>query len=402
MNYPLIVLKPKRDASIQRKHPWVFSGAIAKIILNDNSEGLSEGDLVSVCNSKEKVVATGHFGEGSIAVRILELAETEINDQFWEEKISTALKLRNLLQLSNSTTTTTYRLIHAEGDGLPGLIIDIYNKTAIVQAHSVGMAKALPSISNALKQVFKDDLEAVYAKSPTVKGKQQSESNTEDAYVLGESTCPQMVHEHGLKFEIDWITGQKTGFFIDQRENRKLLQHYSAGKKVLNTFCYSGGFSVYALAAKAKLVHSVDSSAKAIELTERNIEINFKDKGNHKSFTQDTFSFLTESEEKYDVIILDPPAYAKSKSSSHKAVQGYKRLNERAFRMINEGGILFTFSCSQVIHRKLFEDTITAAAIEAGRKVKILHHLSQPADHPVNIFHPEGEYLKGLVLYIEK
>lgn len=400
MHYPLVVLKPKRNASISRKHPWVFSGAIDKIILDDH-QNLSEGDVVSVCDSKEKVIASGHFSEdSSIAIRILSFSPTEINQDFWTTKIKAAYALRTSLGLTQSESTNTYRLVHAEGDGLPGLIIDIYKKIAVVQAHSLGMAKSLTEISNALKEVFGDQLSAIYSKSEKTLHR-QNETAFEDHYLMGDLSAPIVVQENDLKFEIDWISGQKTGFFIDQRENRKLLQQYSKGKKVLNTFCYSGGFSVYALAAEAEMVHSVDSSAKAIELTERNVELNFDQISTHQSFVKDTLKYLNECEESYDLIILDPPAYAKSRSSMHKAVQGYKRLNEKALRMIKSGGILFTFSCSQVIHRKLFEDTITAAAIAAGRTVKILHHLSQPVDHPVNIFHPEGEYLKGLVLFVE-
>lgn len=401
MIYPQIILKPKRSESLRRKHPWVFSGAIDKIILDESIEDLVEGDVVQVCDAKEKVLGLGHFAEGSIAVRMLTFKNTEIDTNFWEYKLKNAFDLRTQLNLAKSEGTTCYRLIHAEGDGLPGLIIDIYGKIAILQAHSLGFAKALPLVAVSLKKVMGSNLEAVYSKSEKALHR-QGEEGIEDNYLLGSAESPQIVLENNLKFEIDWVTGQKTGFFIDQRENRKLLQRYSKDKKVLNTFCYSGGFSIYALAAGAKEVHSVDSSAKAIELTERNVEINFEKEVNHKSFAVDTLSYLNETDETYDTIILDPPAYAKSKSAQHKAVQGYKRLNAKALKMINKGGILFTFSCSQVVGRELFENTIRAAAIEAKRSVKVLHHLSQPADHPVSIFHPEGEYLKGLVLYIEE
>jgi len=401
MNYPSIVLKSKRSESLKRKHPWVFSGAIARIILEEEQEDITEGDLVQVLDHKEKVLGIGHFADGSIAVRMLSFKNDIINSSFWEKKLLSALNLRRVLGLFENEITSTYRLIHAEGDGLPGLVIDIYNETAILQAHSLGMAKALPLVSEAIKNVFNGRLNAIYSKSEKSLH-QQGENGEKDSYLFGKESHPQIVLENNLKFEIDWVTGQKTGFFIDQRENRKLLQNYSKDKKVLNTFCYSGGFSVYALAAGAKMVHSVDSSAKAIELTEKNIAINFSKTDRHLSFVKDTLKYLNDTEEKYDTIVLDPPAYAKSKSAQHKAVQGYKRLNEKAFRMINKGGILFTFSCSQVIKRQLFENTITAAAIAAGRSVRILHHLSQPADHPVSIFHPEGEYLKGLVVYIEE
>ena len=401
MNYPIIILKPKRSESLKRNHPWVFSGAIDKILMDEDALDLKEGDLVKVADQKEKILGIGHFAEGSIAVRMLSFKDATVNDSFWEHKITAAYRLREALQLSNSATTTCYRLIHAEGDGLPGLIVDIYGGVAIVQAHSVGFANALPDLAKALKTVFGKKLTAVYSKSEKALHR-QGEKGIEDGYLLGTAESPQILLENNLKFEIDWVTGQKTGFFIDQRFNRELLKNYSKNKKVLNTFCYSGGFSVYALDAGAAEVHSVDSSQKAIELTERNVAINFENCDRHKSFAKDTLKYLNETDEVYDTIILDPPAYAKSKSAQHKAVQGYKRLNAKAFSMIKKGGILFTFSCSQVVDRKLFENTVMAAAIEARRSVKVLHHLSQPADHPVSIFHPEGEYLKGLVLYIEE
>ncbi len=403
MSLPIIILKPKRDASIKRKHPWVFSGAIQKIVLPDNAEVPAEGNLVEVLDSKENFLGIGHFGESSIAVRVLSFDKKDINQEFFEGKFNSALDLRNSLGLSSGKNTTCYRLVHAEGDGLPGLIIDIYNDVAVVQAHSKGMVNELEKIKEALKSTLKEHIKVVYCKSEQTLPKQYAK-HVKDGYLwqsADKQSGKEIVKENNLKFEIDWVTGQKTGFFIDQRENRNALQKYVANKLVLNTFCYSGGFSVYALDSGAKEVHSVDSSAKAIELTDRNIEINFPKEKKHKSFVQDTFSFLNESETSYDVIILDPPAYAKSKSAKHNAIQGYRRLNERALRMIGKGGVLFTFSCSQIIHRKLFEDTITAAAIDASRSVRILEHLSQPADHPVNIFHPEGEYLKGLVLFVE-
>lgn len=401
MDYPLIILKPKREASLRRKHPWVFSGAIQKIVLNEHQNDLEEGDLVQICNAKEKCIAVGHFSkDSSIAVRILSFKAEAIDQKFWDAKIQKAFELRKSLGLINNPSTSTFRLIHAEGDDLPGLIIDIYDKVAVVQAHSLGMIRALSFINASLQKVLGDQLLAIYSKSQKALHRQGEETSKDD-YLYGDLAAPIVVVENDLKFEIDWINGQKTGFFIDQRENRKLLQQYSKSRKVLNTFCYSGGFSVYAIAAGASMVHSVDSSSHAIELTERNMALNFKNSNKHQSTVQDTLKFLNQTDENFDTIILDPPAYAKSKSAMHKAVQGYKRLNEKAFRMINQGGILFTFSCSQVIHRKLFEDTVTAAAIAAGRNVKILHHLSQPIDHPVNIYHPEGEYLKGLVLFVE-
>jgi 23S rRNA (cytosine1962-C5)-methyltransferase len=403
MSLANIILKPKRDASIQRKHPWVFSGAIFKLVLPEDANEPEEGDLVKVLDSKEKFLGTGHWGTSSIAVRVLSFDDLEINVSFFESKFKSALKLRTALNLYNQKQTTCYRLIHAEGDGLPGLIIDIYNKVAVVQAHSKGMANSFGLITNALRSVFGNNLNSVYSKSEQTLPKQYAKQYT-DGYLWKsdeKKIGKELVKENRFVFEIDWVEGQKTGFFIDQRENRNALQKYCNNKTVLNTFCYSGGFSVYAMGAGAKSVHSVDSSAKAIDLTDRNIDLNFSEAKNHTSVVQDTFSFLNTSELVYDVIILDPPAYAKSKSAKHNAIQGYRRLNERALKMIGSGGILFTFSCSQIIHRKLFEDTITAAAIDAGRSVRILEHLSQPADHPVNIFHPEGEYLKGLVLFVE-
>lgn len=403
MSLPIIILRPKREASIQRKHPWVFSGAILKIILPEEANEPEEGDLVKVLDSKEKYLGIGHWGTSSIAVRVLSFKEVEIDTAFFEDKFQSALKLRTAIQLYGQKQTTCFRFIHAEGDGLPGLIIDIYNDVAVVQAHSKGMANSFELITNALKLVLGKKLQAVYSKSEQTLPKQYAKQ-FQDGYLWksdSKKDGKELVKENDFIFEIDWVLGQKTGFFIDQRENRNSLQKYCKGKTVLNTFCYSGGFSVYAIGANAKSVHSVDSSAKAIELTDRNMELNFPEAKNHSAIVQDTFSFLTASEAIYDVIILDPPAYAKSKSAKHNAIQGYRRLNERALRMISSGGILFTFSCSQIIHRKLFEDTITAAAIDAGRSVRILEHLSQPADHPVNIFHPEGEYLKGLVLFVE-
>ncbi|MAC95488.1 MAG: RlmI/RlmK family 23S rRNA methyltransferase [Flavobacteriales bacterium] len=397
MNYPKIILKPKRSASISRKHPWVFSGAIAKVILESDKE-LNEGDCVLLCNHNEEPLASGHFADGSIAVRILSFEAKELNQNFWNDKILKAYQLRLKLDLTSNTSTTAYRLVHAEGDGLPGLIIDVYGNVAVVQAHSKGMINSLTAITEALRQCFGNELKAVYNKSEKSLAE---ENDIKDGYLFGESDCPLVVKEYDKEFNVNWIEGQKTGFFLDQRENRKLLGKYAVKRKVLNTFCYSGGFSIYALAAGAQLVHSVDSSAKAIELCEQNVALLKEQTEKHKSFVQDTFNFLKESESSYDLIILDPPAYAKNIRSKHKAVQAYRRLNEKALRMIEQNGILFTFSCSQVVDRKLFEDTIRAAAIDAGRNVKVLHHLSQPADHPVSIFHPEGEYLKGLVLFVE-
>lgn len=391
---PKIILKTKKDEAIKRFHPWVFSGAIKKIYGN-----VWEGCIVEVYSNKDEFLAVGHYSDGSIAVRIFSFDKIIPDESFWKSKVQAAYNLRHLLKLTNSDSTNVYRLIHAEGDGLPGLIVDYYNGTAVIQAHSVGMHKVRMLITEALQQVYGEKLLAVYYKSSETLPKIHEVQDTEGYLYFKEKF--EFVTENGSKFKIDWEKGQKTGFFIDQRENRKLLAKYSYGKKVLNTFCYSGSFSVYALFAGANIVHSVDSSKKAIDMTEKNVEINGFSGPKHKSFSQDTLEYLATTEEKYDVIILDPPAYAKHQNVKHNAVQGYKRLNAKALEIIQSGGILFTFSCSQVVDRRLFEATIVAAAIQSKRKVKILHHLSQPADHPVSAFHPEGEYLKGLVLFVE-
>jgi len=398
MEIPTIVLSKDKEKSIERKHPWVFSGAIHKII-NEPPQLPENGELVKVVDSKNNFLALGHFGDGTIAVRIISFIEQEINQDFWNKKIKAAYQVRESLNLTNNPATNMYRLIHAEGDGLPGLIIDYYNGTAVIQCHSIGMYNYRNNIVEALKKTYpKKDLIAIYDKSAESLAK-QNQANYANEY-LYQASEPNLVGlENNCAFHLDWINGQKTGFFLDQRENRKLLGEFSKNKKVLNTFCYSGGFSVYALKAGAKLVHSIDSSQKAIDLTNQNIELN-KLK-NHEAITSGTLNFLKQNTEDYDIIILDPPAYAKSQKAKHNAIQGYKRLNAMALKQIKSGGILFTFSCSQAVNRKLFYDTIMAAAIEVGRNVKVLHHLSQPADHPVNIFHPEGEYLKGLVLFVE-
>jgi 23S rRNA (cytosine1962-C5)-methyltransferase len=391
--YPKIFLHPGKEQSLKRFHPWVFSGAIKSM-----EEELKDGQTVEVYSSRGNYLATGHYSKGSIAVRVLSFEERNINKDFWVEKFQKAFDFRKNIHLANNPLTNVYRLAFAEGDNLPGLIIDYYNKTAVFQAHSMGMHKASGFIVDALIDVMGDRLEAIYDKSHEtlpVKGSELGKNN----YIFNESK-PGVVIENGNKFMVDWETGQKTGFFIDQRDNRELLGRYSKDKSVLNTFCYTGGFSVYSLNAGAKMVHSVDSSQKAMDLTEENVTLN-KKQATHQSFTADVFSFLKDIDDKYDIIVLDPPAFAKSRNVTHNAVQGYKRINMQAIKKIRKGGLLFTFSCSQVIPRPLFENTIIAAAIEAGRKARIIHHLSQPADHPVNIFHPEGEYLKGLVLYIE-
>lgn len=388
-----LYLNKGKEHSLLRKHPWVFSGAIRKM------EGeVAEGDLVSVHSSRGEFLGFGHYAPGSIAVRLISFEETEVSPQFWMDKIGRAFTLRQRLGLVDSERTNTYRLVYAEGDGLPGLIIDVYGGTAVLQAHSIGMWHARHDIAAALKEVMGNRLLAVYDKSAESLP-QKAPVKVENGYILGEGPGKGEVLENGNRFSIDWAGGQKTGFFIDQRANRALLGEFVAGKKVLNTFCYTGGFSVYALKAGAALVHSVDVSKKAIELTDENIALNGQ-ADRHASFAMDTFDFFRDQEEVYDVVVLDPPAFAKRMNVRHNALMGYKRLNAEAIRRIAPGGILFTFSCSQVVDKYLFNSTVMAAAIEAGREVKVLHQLNQPADHPFSIFHPEGEYLKGLVLYV--
>lgn len=397
MKLKSIVLNKGKEQSIKRKHPWLFSGAINKIV-SDNGKAPSIGELVEVVDYKNQFLALGYFSDGTIAVRIISFTNTDINQEFWNKKIQAAYEVRETLGLTTNTSTNMYRLMHAEGDGVPGLIIDFYNGTAVVQAHSIGIYNALDEISKALQKVYGSKLVAIYNKSAESLAKQTNEQ-VENEYIYQDGITKVVGEEYDNQFNLDWINGQKTGFFLDQRENRKLIADFSTNKKVLNTFCYSGGFSVFALKAGASEVHSVDSSQKAIELTDANIKLNGLK--NHQSFVSDTMDYLKNNTIDYDVIILDPPAYAKSKKAKHNAIQGYKRLNALALKQIKSGGILFTFSCSQAVNRKLFYDTITASAIEVGRNIRVLHHLSQPADHPVNIYHPEGEYLKGLVLFVE-
>lgn len=400
-----IYLKKGKDEAVRRFHPWIFSGAIAKMSVNGKDEQIPDGDLVEVLDYRQQPLAIGYYNDGSIAVRILTFDPSEtIDATFWQKRLQNAFNYRKRLDLTDSSLTNAYRLVHAEGDGLPGLIVDIYNQTAVVQCHSIGIHRQIEAISNALQMVFKENLHAIYDKSSeTLPPQYVAQKELKNGYVFGEMTTPTTVLENGHSFAVDWITGQKTGFFLDQRDNRALITRYSKDKTVLNAFCYSGGFSVYALKAGAKSVHSVDISPKAIVLTDENVRLNADDinQGAHQSTAADVLQFLKENEAVYDVMVVDPPAFAKSMSKRHNAVQAYKRLNSMALRQITEGGILFTFSCSQVVDRQLFYDTIVAAAIEAGRKVRVMHHLTQPADHPVSMFHPEGAYLKGLVLYVE-
>lgn len=378
-----------------RFHPWVFSGAIKK-----KPEGLADGDVVEVYSAQQEFLGIGHFQQGgSISVRIFSFEDTLIDQEFWESKIYTAFYFRQTIGLTNNPKTDVYRLVFAEGDGLPGLVIDVYGKTAVLQAHTVGMYRSRQEIALAIMNVAEGSITAVYDKSAeSLSAKANVEA--QNGYLIGDNGAETTVQENGNQFYVDWVNGQKTGFFVDQRENRELVAKYAKGKNVLNTFCYTGGFSVYALNAGAELVHSVDSSKRAIEVTDRNAQLSGHG-SKHESFAVDTFDFLKRPLEDYDVVILDPPAFAKHLSARHNAVMGYKRLNSETLKKMKQGSILFTFSCSQVVDKYLFENTLMAAALEAGRSVKIMHQLSQPADHPVSIFCPEGEYLKGLVLYVE-
>ncbi|MBT3382298.1 MAG: class I SAM-dependent rRNA methyltransferase [Prolixibacteraceae bacterium] len=393
-NYTKIVLKSGKDQSLKRFHPWVFSGAIKKIYGN-----LIEGDLVSVYSNKDEFLGLGHYQIGAIAVRIISFIEVVPDYDFWKKKIENAWNYRKLFGFADNEETNVFRLIHAEGDGMPGLIADFYNGTVVLQMHSIGMYLIREVIVNILKEVLGEKLKAVYNKSAkTLPFK--AEIQSEDAYLFGGNNENEVL-EHGLKFKVDWKLGQKTGFFIDQRENRLLVQKYSQNRDVLNMFCYTGGFSFYAMKGGANLVHSVDSSAKAIDLTNENVELNFPNNPRHQAFSADGFEYLKEIQDKYDLIILDPPAFAKHRNTLPQALKGYKRINTRAFEQIRPGGILFTFSCSQVVSKDRFREAVFSAAAISGRNVRILHQLSQPTDHPINIYHPESEYLKGLVLYVE-
>jgi 23S rRNA (cytosine1962-C5)-methyltransferase len=392
--FPKVVLSGGKDDALRRFHPWVFSGAIHKI----HGE-VADGDVVEVFSSHDEYLGTGHIQNGSIAIRIFSFEQINPDHSFWKGKILDAFNYRQQIGLVDNPVTNVYRIVHGEGDGLPGLILDYYNGCIVMQAHSIGMHIIRQEIAEVLKEIYGSKLISIYDKSSETLPK-QPDLDISDSYLYGKSGNTEVL-ENGHKFFIDWENGQKTGFFIDQRENRKLLEKYSANKNVLNTFCYTGGFSVYALKSGASEVHSVDSSKKAIELTTMNVEKNNIDSSKHKAFQSDVNDFLKDVENKYDVIILDPPAYAKHLDAKHNAIQGYKRINLQAIKQIKKGGFLFTFSCSQVIDKNLFKSTVISAAILSGRKVKIVHQLSQPADHPINAFHPEGEYLKGLVLYIE-
>jgi 23S rRNA (cytosine1962-C5)-methyltransferase len=383
----IITLKKGKETSVQRRHPWLFSGAI------EHTEGeLTDGDWVTVMQAGGKVLGHGHYQKGSITVRLLSFEKELPASAFYTEKISTAARQRSNINIQ-STVTNAYRLIHGEGDGLPGLITDVYNGVAVVQAHSHGMHRDRMIIAEAIKEVFGSSISAVFYKN-------QTGANQRGEYLLGMAAVPHTILEHNHKFFVDWEEGQKTGFFLDQRQNRLLLASYAMNRTVLNTFCYTGGFSVYAAQAGAALVHSVDSSERAVEMTKKNLQLNGFDPTQHTCFADDTFDFLKGKEGQYDLIVLDPPAFAKHKDSKHQAMKGYQRLNLEAIQKIRPGGIIFTFSCSQVVDRQLFYDTVVSSAIQSGREIKVLEHLGQPADHPVSIYHREGEYLKGLVLFV--
>ena len=389
-----IYLKKNKEESLKRLHPWIFSGAILKM-----DEGIAEGDVVDVVGYNGEFIGKGHYQIGSIAVRMLTFSEEEIDEAFWQKRLSSALQMRIAIGVADNKNNDTYRLVHGEGDNMPGLVVDCYGKTAVIQAHSVGVHYQRNMIAKALKEVLGDRVENVYYKSETTLPF-KADLGQENEFLFG-NTDENIALENGLKFHVDLLRGQKTGFFVDQRDNRMLLEKYSVGKKVLNMFCYTGGFSFYAMRGGATLVHSVDSSAKAIELTKANVELNFPNDSRHQAYCEDAFRFLDKMGENYDLIVLDPPAFAKHKGALRNALKGYTRLNMKAFEKIKRGGILFTFSCSQVVTKDNFRNAVFTAALQAKRKVRILHQLHQPADHPINIYHPEGEYLKGLVLYVE-
>lgn len=395
MKYSKIQLKPGKEDSMKRFHPWIFSGAIARF---ENQP--EEGDIVEVVDSKGNFLAIGHYQIGSIAVRILTFEQEEINADFWKKRLQVAFELRKSLGLVDGDRNNTYRLVHGEGDYLPGLIVDVYAHTAVMQAHAPGMHYVREELAKALVEVAGAEIKNVYYKSETTLP-YKADLGAENGYLIGGYDNTDIAIENGLKYHVDWLRGQKTGFFVDQRENRTLLERYSKGRSVLNMFCYTGGFSFYAMRGDAKLVHSVDSSAKAIDLTNKNVELNFPGDKRHEAFAEDAFKYLDRMGDQYDLIILDPPAFAKHKNVLRNALQGYRKLNAKAFEKIKPGGILFTFSCSQVVSKENFRLAVFSAAAQSGRRVRIIHQMTQPADHPINIYHPEGEYLKGLVLYVE-
>ena len=398
--YKQIRLRKGKDESLRRFHPWVFSGAIQSV-----DEGIAEGEVVRVVTNSGDFIAVGHYQQGSIAVRVLTFNDVEIDEKFWSSRLRSALQMRCAIGIADNPQNNTYRLVHGEGDNLPGLIIDVYDKTAVMQAHSIGMHMMRKEIARSLSAVMQNRIAYIYYKSETTLPFMTADDM--NGFLVGGS-ADNIATENGFKFRVDWIKGQKTGFFFDQRENRSLLEQYAKGKRVLNMFCYTGGFSFYAMRGGAQLVHSVDSSAKAIELTKENVALNFPGDSRHEAYCEDAFKFLdgiagegSPNTTSYDLIVLDPPAFAKHRGALHNALKGYTRLNQKAFEKIERGGVLFTFSCSQVVTKDHFRNAVFTAAALARRKVRILHQLHQPADHPINIYHPEGEYLKGLVLYVE-
>ncbi|MCD8030582.1 MAG: class I SAM-dependent rRNA methyltransferase [Bacteroides sp.] len=394
MTYPKVYLKPGKEESLKRFHPWIFSGAIARM------ESIpEEGEVVEVYTSRKEFIALGHYQIGSIAIRVLSFRQEPIDREFWKRKLNIALQLRTSIGVAGRADNNTYRLVHGEGDNLPGLVIDVYAHTAVMQAHSAGMHLDRMEIAEALAEVMGDSIRNIYYKSETTLP-YKADLFPENGFLKGGSS-DNMATENGLKFHVDWLKGQKTGFFVDQRENRALLERYSHDRSVLNMFCYTGGFSFYAMRGGARLVHSVDSSAKAVDLTNKNVALNFPGDPRHEAYAEDAFKYLDRMGHQYDLIVLDPPAFAKHKDALRNALQGYRKLNAKAFEKIRPGGILFTFSCSQVVTKENFRTSVFTAAAMSGRSVRILHQLTQPADHPVNIYHPEGEYLKGLVLYVE-
>lgn len=398
--YKTVHLKKGKEESLGRFHPWVFSGAIHHI--DGRPE---EGDVVRVLSADGKFLAVGHIQIGSIAVRVLSFDDITIDRSFWKQRLSAAFGVRKSIfpqwTNENGKLTNAFRLIHGEGDGLPGLVIDVYDRTAVMQAHSVGMHVSRHEIADALSEVMEGVIDNIYYKSENTLAYKASEDGGNGFLKGGLSTASDIATENGLKFHVDWLGGQKTGFFVDQRENRALLEHYAQGRKVLNMFCYTGGFSFYAMRGGAELVHSVDSSSRAIDITRTNVELNFPGDARHEAYAEDAFKYLDRMGDQYDLIILDPPAFAKHKDALRNALMGYRKLNAKAFEKIRPGGILFTFSCSQVVTKDNFRTAVFTAAAMSGRRVRILHQLTQPADHPVSIYHPEGEYLKGLVLYVE-
>ena len=388
-NYPRIILKKGKEAALKRFHPWLFSGAIYRI------KGTpEEGDIVEIYSATDVYLATGHYCSGSIAVKIFSFIQSDIDYTFWKEKIQAAYNLRAKTGLTENSQTNAYRLVFSEGDDLPGLIIDWYNGVAVIQTHSLGMHRIKADLVHILQEIYGERLKAVYDKSS------ETMKISSNHYLLG-GFISEPIMETGHSFRVDWEKGQKTGFFLDQRNNRMLAQYYSKNKKVLNAFCYSGAFSIYALKGGASMVHSVDSSQQALQLLEENLGLNGIEKNSHKSILADVKKYFSENTDRYDLIILDPPAFAKHHNITHNALQGYIYINTEALKKMNEGGILMTFSCSQAVSREMFQSAVLSAGIESGRKIKIIHQLSQGQDHPFSIYHPEGEYLKGLVLYVE-